>query len=504
MDNQECEDNHDEASISSAEEGLMDLLGGLSSQMMMGATEEEIVMDEDKTSAQPEKKQTPIQGARLYQDEKEESNNACRKDMFSRAFHLTKDGQLKSPPVRIVDLSTEGKGNILVSSRHICKGEVIFSERSLEAAQVPSHAYDPQISANMSNLNGIRACQHCFKSMEPASRFKCEEENMELPMKHLWPIEEWEVEATSIKHESYDHILIDTHTGRMKCIECQALFCNKYCMQAHFQTMGSCCNCTKSMEAFINAMYQDREGEREDISIEPVLLLATRMFCAMVNSERNSKGSSGQLYQGFCGEASDCQPLRLGREKDGKFSLVSGYEEITKILQMNEAECRIHHLQEFEKVVAISQRNAISVTTASLFKTYYSAILRNCGRGTERQKEAMSQVAKLLGNPEGNLTRDMDRKVEEKVAVKIGGLFSLTAMMNHCCDPCAEIRSQEYVDCNIDVVAKRDIEAGEEITISYINLGSSPSNSIVARNRRRRDLESKYLFCCMCSKCETT
>ena len=77
-------------------------------------------------------------------------------------------------------------------------------------------------------------------------------------------------------------------------------------------------------------------------------------------------------------------------------------------------------------------------------------------------------------------------------------------MMNHCCDPCAEIRSQEYVDCNIDVVAKRDIKAGEEITISYINLGSSPSNSIVARNRRRRDLESKYLFHCRCSKCEPT
>lgn len=420
MDNQEHEDDYDKASISSAEEGLMDLLGGLSSQIMMGATEEEIViMDEDKTSAELEKKQTPIQTARLYQDHKD-SNNACRKDMFSRAFHLTKDGQLQSPPVMIVDLSTEGKGNILVASRNICKGEVIFSERSLEAAQVPSHAYDPRISANMSSkLNGIRACQHCFKSMEPASRFKCEEGNMELPMKHLWPIEEWEEEGTSIKHESYDHILIDTHTGRLKCLECQALFCNKYCMQAHFQIMGSCCNCTKSMEAFINVMYQDKEGEREHISIEPVLLLATRMFCAMVNSERNCKGSSGQLYQGFCGEASDCQPLRLGREKDGKFSLQSGYEEITKILQMNEAECRIHHLQEFEKVVAISQRNAISVTTASPFKTYYSAILRNFGRGTERQKEAMSQVAKLLGNPEGNLTRDMDRKVEEKVSESV-------------------------------------------------------------------------------------
>ena len=48
MDNQEHEDDYDKASISSAEEGLRDLLGGLSSQIMMGATEEEIVIMDEK------------------------------------------------------------------------------------------------------------------------------------------------------------------------------------------------------------------------------------------------------------------------------------------------------------------------------------------------------------------------------------------------------------------------------------------------------------------------
>lgn len=85
--------------------------------------------------------------------------------------------------------------------------------------------------------------------------------------------------------------------------------------------------------------------------------------------------------------------------------------------------------------------------------------------------------------------------------VEMGGIFTLTARMNHSCDPNAEIRGQEYVDCNIDVVAKQEIEKGEEICISYINLGSNPSYSASARNRRQRQLTSRYLFHCQCSRC---
>lgn len=88
-----------------------------------------------------------------------------------------------------------------------------------------------------------------------------------------------------------------------------------------------------------------------------------------------------------------------------------------------------------------------------------------------------------------------------KCVVKMGGIFTLTAFMNHSCDPNAEIRGQEYVDCNIDIVAKEAICRGEEICISYLNLGANPSNSAGARNRRRKELSSRYLFHCQCSRC---
>lgn len=77
----------------------------------------------------------------------------------------------------------------------------------------------------------------------------------------------------------------------------------------------------------------------------------------------------------------------------------------------------------------------------------------------------------------------------------------MAARMNHSCDPNAEVRGQEYVDCNIDIVARRNVTAGEELCISYVKIESQPSSSAIARNRRKRDLKARYLFDCQCSRC---
>lgn len=73
--------------------------------------------------------------------------------------------------------------------------------------------------------------------------------------------------------------------------------------------------------------------------------------------------------------------------------------------------------------------------------------------------------------------------------------------MNHSCDPVAEIRGGEYCDSRIDVVAKTNIEKGQEITISYIDLRSESTNHVIARNKRQKQLELKYLFKCGCRRC---
>ena len=73
--------------------------------------------------------------------------------------------------------------------------------------------------------------------------------------------------------------------------------------------------------------------------------------------------------------------------------------------------------------------------------------------------------------------------------------------MNHSCNPCAQIVGHEYVDYYIDCKALREINQGEEITISYLDLGSNPSSSSIAKNKRSRELRSRYLFECSCERC---
>ena len=113
----------------------------------------------------------------------------------------------------------------------------------------------------------------------------------------------------------------------------------------------------------------------------------------------------------------------------------------------------------------------------------------------------MRQVAQALVGSDV-LQRGMDRDIETKVAPEICAVFPLTARCNHSCEPNAQVRSQEFVDCHIDVVALRDLAVGEELLISYIPVGAGVGKR--STKQRRRELQAKYLFCCDCPICSST
>ena len=92
----------------------------------------------------------------------------------------------------------------------------------------------------------------------------------------------------------------------------------------------------------------------------------------------------------------------------------------------------------------------------------------------------------------------MDRQVEERVTVEIAAVFPLTARINHSCAPKAEVRSQEFIDCTMDLVAITDVEKGEEIIISYILRRAGEQS----RRKRQRELQAKYLVICDCERCK--
>ncbi|ESK93322.1 putative set-like protein [Moniliophthora roreri MCA 2997] len=77
-----------------------------------------------------------------------------------------------------------------------------------------------------------------------------------------------------------------------------------------------------------------------------------------------------------------------------------------------------------------------------------------------------------------------------------GGLYTLHSHLNHCCVPNVSVRhiDQRNALSRITVVAKRDIEPGEELLVTYVN----PNNGVVAR---RQELQEWGFGQCMCERC---
>eukprot|EP00565_Helicotheca_tamesis_P002629 CAMPEP_0185728386 /NCGR_PEP_ID=MMETSP1171-20130828/3746_1 /TAXON_ID=374046 /ORGANISM="Helicotheca tamensis, Strain CCMP826" /LENGTH=248 /DNA_ID=CAMNT_0028397093 /DNA_START=302 /DNA_END=1044 /DNA_ORIENTATION=+ len=248
--------------------------------------------------------------------------------------------------------------------------------------------------------------------------------------------------------------------------------------------------------------------------MEPPVLLAMKMFCCYAqqyrtqqrsNSKNTSNNTDGRcfpdkssiklnLFHGLCGDSSDVAKLELGDridEQEGDhtkpttYSLARAYGAVCDGLCLSDEEKVALSLDSFNKFAAIAKRNAFIVTTKSPFKTYYEALLRTTGgRSSARHKDAMGQLAVLLGSSDGKLSRYMDGQIEKKCAIQTSSLFTLLPKMNHSCDPNAEVCGHNFVDCLVDVVALRQIDVGEEITISYINVGRNAGKSSTDKVRR--------------------
>jgi len=77
-----------------------------------------------------------------------------------------------------------------------------------------------------------------------------------------------------------------------------------------------------------------------------------------------------------------------------------------------------------------------------------------------------------------------------------GGLYVLHSHLNHSCDPNISVRhlDQRTALSRITVLAKKDIEPGEELLITYVN----PMLSVKAR---REELEAWGFGKCVCERC---
>jgi hypothetical protein len=289
------------------------------------------------------------------------------------------------------------------------------------------------------------ACCNCWRSMSPLDAV-----GTNMPQPQLWP-------TTSMESSS-------------KCQECSSLFCSPHCRTQHGETYGTCCR----LRACLDAVPRSEEAVA-------ILQLATVVFVAAVHGFRTTRRDDallGPIIDNLCGSAMDVKPLELDE------SLESIYSELVRVLELTPEEQQFSLSQDrLATYISIVARNSFGGHTKNPFDSYYAALTR----------PVRLLVQEALG---GVLNREVDRAIHDKVVVPFAALLGLTARINHSCDPNAQVSSQNYMDCHMDLVARRDLEAGEEVLISYL-----AETKARTANRRRTMLQAKYQFWCDCSRC---
>ncbi|KAJ9437323.1 hypothetical protein DIPPA_30864 [Diplonema papillatum] len=134
-------------------------------------------------------------------------------------------------------------------------------------------------------------------------------------------------------------------------------------------------------------------------------------------------------------------------------------------------------LGEWAKQYRVEARSLISLPTAGLEEDPFLTLLSD------------STIDAIIGSLALNaVTIDLPYHPSARGS----GLYILTANLNHACDPTARV-DMEPGTVDIIVRANRDVQAGEEITLSYCPKGLTLS--------QRRQRLSKYEFECRCSMC---
>jgi import receptor subunit TOM20 len=73
--------------------------------------------------------------------------------------------------------------------------------------------------------------------------------------------------------------------------------------------------------------------------------------------------------------------------------------------------------------------------------------------------------------------------------------------INHSCAPSARISFNKGT-YELHLIAARDLEKGDEITMAYVDVAQHPDESPEeARRRRRQELARGWKFACTCEKC---
>ena len=441
------------------------------------------------------------------------------------------NGPSCGPPtvVRVFDTGDATRGNISIATRPIPRGATVWTEQA--AAFV---VLNDLHHGNSSKDAPFVFCQACAKSLQPATAALADpNKGIVLPYLHLWPIPPYEAVDTfqpltgGMRPVDTSSQVHDRH-GRVHCTACRAWFCHKACAQRFDKEVGSCCLWQRLVHDLVQHQHTNESSRNSDeelvpTSLPPAIWLGARIFVQVLRHSRLTGQLTGAFLDGLCGEPSDLVPLELHDMADPLYNrvhtitspppLLSIYERIVHYWRLTTTEQASEKLDLafLQRCTAVAARNAVGLRLVSPFSSYHAALVRQTGGfGSDRHAAVTRQLVKAVEGSSGSdvqnndndtavvLNRDLDRILRDRLAPMVAAIFPLTARLNHNCLPNAALQAN-FVTATIDVcvVHERDIQAGDEVSISYID----NNRALASKARRRRELRAKYLFECNCALC---
>lgn len=155
-----------------------------------------------------------------------------------------------------------------------------------------------------------------------------------------------------------------------------------------------------------------------------------------------------------------------------------------RIFDMNCAECDFFHAERWSELLGAVLLNGQDRSPPSPYDLHRE-LVSGLPDGEARMQKFEHDVLEM-----SSLTDAADLSHSSRGQ----GIYGVGCLFNHSCDPNLNVQYSEVNDETLSVVALRDIAAGEELTISYID-------TLLPFTVRQQQLFEHYLFECRCPRC---
>ncbi|XP_042207985.1 SET and MYND domain-containing protein 5-like isoform X2 [Homarus americanus] len=350
-----------------------------------------------------------------------------------------------------------GKG--LFATREFKSGEVIFEERPLVSCQFLWNA-----------AYGYLACDFCMRPLETAEENACRlAQNPQLTL-------------------PYPECCDSKKDALVECPYCDASYCSRECRDSAWNQYHETICLRSFMPDPTHPLVMLQEAWKQmHYPPETACIMLLARIIATVRQAADKEGAT-TLFMQFChrtvNEEEEIAHKLLGTEFQDQM------EALRVMMEKGLGAPEVQHWltpEGFRSLVALVGTNGQGIGTSPL-----SRWVRNCDalEITAEEREKLDQLV-------DDLYEQLEKEAGGFLNNEGSGLYPLQSSCNHSCNPNA-MPTFPYNNFHLVMTAVKDIAAGDEICVSYLD----ECNLNRSRHSRISILRENYLFTCRCSKCE--